>query len=149
MWICSTIISSIIENEATGKIDWHSIKQMYYYQPGGTSTKNLIHWLQILNSDDVTHFDYGESKNMIVYGQPQPPLYDIGKLANFTIDMFITTSDGDPYCVNEDYEHMMEMFRSCEVTVRSLEKYNHLDYLWSASAFEDIYKHMVKFLLDE
>ena len=148
MWICKTVISSIIENESTEKIDWYMIKHVYYYQPGGTSAKNLIHWLQILNHDEVTQFDHGEHDNMIMYGQPHPPKYDLNKLRDFSIDMFITTSDGDPYCVNEDYEHMMEVFRNSKKTVRNLSKYNHLDYLWSSNAHEDIYKHLLSFLIE-
>jgi hypothetical protein len=145
MWICKTVISAIIENDSTENIDWNLIKHVYYYQPGGTSTKNLIHWLQILNKPEVTQYDHGEDKNMIVYGQLDPPKYDLGKLEEFNIDMFITTSDGDPYCVNEDYKHMMEIFKKSNITVKNLSKYNHLDYLWSASAYKDIYRDLVIF----
>jgi hypothetical protein len=144
--ICRFVISAIVENESTDKIDWYLIKQVYYYQPGGTSAKNLIHWLQILANEEVTYFDYGEHKNMLEYGQPSPPRYDLTKLSNFSIDMFITTSDGDPYCLKQDFEHMIEIFKNCKKTVKHLSKYNHLDYLWSPTASKDIYEHLVEFL---
>ncbi len=105
-----------------------------------------MHWLQILASEEVNHFDNGKDKNILEYGQPEPPKYELAKLSNFTIDMFITTSDGDPYCLKQDFDYMIEIFKSCNKTVKNLSKYNHLDYLWSPTAHIDIYHDLVKFL---
>ena len=44
---------------------------------GGTSTKNLLHWVQMIRTKRFRPFDYGHAKNMKVYGQSSPPDYDI------------------------------------------------------------------------
>ncbi len=93
-------------------------------------------------------FDYGKEKNIKFYNQEIPPEYDFKKLNDFPIDMFITTTDGDPYCVKDDFEHMMEIFKKCKITIKELTMYNHLDYLWSHTAHMDIYKDLVNFLND-
>ncbi len=75
-----------------------------------------------------------------------PPEYDLEQLKNITIEMFITTSDGDPYCRNEDFQLMVSTFRKAKITARYVGKYNHLDYLWGQHAHKDIYHHMLQFL---
>jgi hypothetical protein len=118
---------------------------MYYYQPGGTSAKNLSHWLQILNGD-LRLFDYGEVKNLAVYNNTQPPHYNTDTLKDFDIDIFITTTDGDPYCLKHDFQNMMNIFTKSKVTIKELSNYNHLDYIWSPTARDDIYMDLVRFL---
>jgi predicted alpha/beta hydrolase len=120
---------------------------MYYYQPGGTSTKNLIHWLQILNGE-LRLFDYGAVKNLQVYNATEPPQYNLDVLKDFDIDIFITTTDGDPYCQRHDVENMLQIFTKSNITVKDLHNYNHLDYLWSKTAYDDIYRDLLKFLND-
>lgn len=146
--MCKAVISSIIENHVTDNIDWFSIRNLYYYQPGGTSTKNLIHWLQIIESPKIKHFDYGTNKNLEVYGTLEAPEYDISKLENFKIKMFLTTSSGDPYCNREDFQNMIKIFKSANITVKDVGNYNHLDYLWGKNAHKDIYEDLLKFLED-
>ncbi len=121
---------------------------MYYYQPGGSSVKNLIHWLQILGAEKIRQFDYGYKMNLEKYGQSIPPEYEFEKLNKMTIDIFITSSSGDPYCLESDFKLMLETFKHAKVYTKNVGNYNHLDYLWGANAHQDIYYEMLKFLLD-
>jgi hypothetical protein len=120
---------------------------MYYYQPGGTSAKNIVHWLQILNGE-LRLFDYGSDKNLALYNSTEPPNYDLEALRDFNIPMFITNTDGDPYCLQHDFDNMIKLFTNTKVTVKKLSKYNHLDYLWAKTANADIYQDIIKFLND-
>jgi hypothetical protein len=149
LWICKTVISLVIENETTGHIDWDALHHLYYYQPGGTSTKNLIHWMQFLGTDQARQFDYGIEGNKLKYNSTVAPNYDLEILKEMRIPIFITTSDGDPYCIKEDFGRMMETFKNTKVTVQHAGKYNHLDYLWGKNAYKDIYSHLLNFLNDK
>lgn len=64
---------------------------------GGTSTKNLLHWSQNMRSGYFRQFDYGEEKNMQVYGQEEPLDYDIEsfktRLANVPMMFFVGRND--------------------------------------------------------
>ncbi len=122
---------------------------MYYYQPGGSSVRNIQHWLQILGSDKIRQFDFGRDKNLKIYGSDEPPVYNIENLKHMTIDVFVTSTRGDPYCLKEEFEIMLKTFHSAKVTSVDLGQYNHLDYLWSKKAHEDIYKHILFFLNDK
>jgi hypothetical protein len=149
LWVCKYVIGAIIQNDYTGHIDWQALSSLYYYQPGGSSTKNLIHWLQFIDGQIPKHFDYGKRINMIKYNSPEPPAYNYEILNEMKIDMFITTSSGDPYCLEEDFKRMLETFKKAKITVQNAGNYNHLDYLWGKSAHADIYQHILKFLQDQ
>jgi lysosomal acid lipase/cholesteryl ester hydrolase len=121
---------------------------MYYYQPGGSSVKNLIHWLQILGSEEIRQFDYGTNTNLKIYGTSKPPVYEFDKLRKMKIDIFITSTSRDPYCLKSDIETMLQTFQSAKVYSKDVGNYNHLDYIWSKKAVEDIYFDFLKFLND-
>ena len=149
MWICQHVISSIVQNNPTDHIEWSALHNLFYYQPGGTSTKNLIHWLQNLGTDTIRHYDYGEELNLKYYNQTAPLEYDFSKLKDLTIDIFVTKTDGDPYCLKEDLELMTQTFTKAKLHVREVNNYNHLDYLWGKNAHIDIYHNILKFLNNE
>jgi len=44
---------------------------------GGTSSKNMMHWAQMIRSGTVSHFDYGQEGNLAMYNQSTPPLYPV------------------------------------------------------------------------
>lgn len=48
--------------------------------PAGSSTKNFIHFNQFVKKEEFRNFDYGEKKNMLVYGEKTPPLYNLSKI---------------------------------------------------------------------
>ena len=49
----------------------------FLYVPVGTSSKNIIHWMQMYNTKRLARYDYGEKKNMQIYGTKEPPIYDL------------------------------------------------------------------------
>lgn len=50
--------------------------------PAGTSTMNIMHWAQGVETPNFQKFDWGsEEANQQHYGQDTPPQYDLGKLA--------------------------------------------------------------------
>lgn len=148
MWICKHVISSIVQNDPTDQIEWTALHNLFYYQPGGTSTKNLIHWLQNLGTTSIRQFDYGSELNLKYYNQTEPLEYDLDKLKNMTIDIFVTSTDGDPYCVKEDLLLMTQTFTRAKMFVKEVHNYNHLDYLWGKNAHVDIYNDILNFLND-
>uniref|UniRef100_A0A183FA35 DDE_Tnp_1_7 domain-containing protein n=1 Tax=Heligmosomoides polygyrus TaxID=6339 RepID=A0A183FA35_HELPZ len=48
--------------------------------PAATSTKNLLHWVQVVKSRKLQKFDYGEEGNIREYGEKTPPVYDLRKI---------------------------------------------------------------------
>ncbi|OQR69293.1 lipase member M-like, partial [Tropilaelaps mercedesae] len=50
------------------------------HMPSGTSTKNLIHFVQNRKRKDFRRYDYGEEENVWRYGTPYPPRYPLFKI---------------------------------------------------------------------
>ena len=45
------------------------------HAPAGTSTKTIIHYAQLVNAGMFRQYDYGEEKNLELYGTEEPPEY--------------------------------------------------------------------------
>uniref|UniRef100_T1JV91 Lipase n=1 Tax=Tetranychus urticae TaxID=32264 RepID=T1JV91_TETUR len=45
-----------------------------------TSNKNLLHFLQFIETDHLCYFDYGEEKNYELYGSAEPPEFPFYKI---------------------------------------------------------------------
>ena len=85
----------------TNRVNYKDITDIYYYEPGGTSTKNLIHWIQIYEKKELTQFDYGKG-NIDFYGKKDAPKYEVDNFNNWKIKTFMTMSDSDPFSTEKD-----------------------------------------------
>ncbi len=150
--ICGTFIQKIINknNINTDRIDWSNILDLFDNEPGGTSTKNLVHWMQVDHSKKLSKFDYGSKKlNKEHYGQDTPPNYDYSKFSNYKIKSFVTWSDADPFSEekdNENFDKLLSEDGRKNVKFYKMKNYNHLDYIWSLDAVKDLYLPVTEFL---
>jgi hypothetical protein len=149
-FICKTLIDFIVETTLTNRINWKEISDIYYYEPGGTSTKNIMHWIQFYSSQKLAQYDYGKKLNLQYYGTEEPPLYNTENFKKWKIKTYLTSSDSDPFSNDKDTEIFLSNFSEKSlndyITVEKLHNYNHLDYLWSEDAKTDIYDHVLNFL---
>lgn len=151
--ICGGIIEAIVQTKVTNRTDFNKIPDLFYYEPGGTSIKNILHWVQIYHNQELAFYDYGKDKNMKIYGQPKPPSYNMSIFNDFAVPSLITRSDSDPFSSQKDVDLWLNSAKYQEkqdiIKVIELQRYNHLDYLWSEDAYEDIYKKIVEFIMKD
>jgi hypothetical protein len=87
-----TFIETVVGFDKQYHIYLGSLPMMGRNDVGGTSTKNLLHWIQNIRSGNFANFDYGRDGNMIAYGSKVPPNYDIESfktnLANVNMLLF-------------------------------------------------------------
>lgn len=146
-FLCKTVINLIVQTKATNRVNYHDINDIFYYEPGGTSSKNLIHWMQIYSRQELAQYDYGKKLNMQIYGSEKPPKYDIEQWKNWKIPTYLTTTDADPFSVYDDVKIFTNKVNNNDIIqIKYLENYNHLDYLWAESANEDIYLDVLNFI---
>ncbi|XP_014299329.2 lipase 1 [Microplitis demolitor] len=50
--------------------------------PAGTSSKNILHFLQGITSQTFSKYDYGETKNLQVYNSSKPPEYNLSRVTS-------------------------------------------------------------------
>lgn len=68
---------------------------MAYEIPNTTSLKLVCHGFQCIVADKFQNYDYGRSQNQKIYGQLNPPLYELG---NISTPIAIFSSKGDHLC---------------------------------------------------
>ena len=150
--LCHTILSlSFSGTHETGRIDYDKLgKNIFLYEPGGTSIQNLKHWIQIYKAKRVQKYDYGSIiENMKHYGQINPPVYDLKQMRGYSIPSIITISDSDPFANPQDTLDFIDNIENKNiVNVMSLTNYNHIDYFWSESAAQEIFPKVINFLAE-
>lgn len=144
LWFCQSVIQSIIELEPTNQIDYSDLFDYFSFQPGGSSIKNLIHWLQSLENHSVSYFDYGKKGNQVKYGKETPDVFDVSVLSNMKIKTMLVKGKKDPYIPHKSIDFMRNLIKNS--IILEVENYNHLDYLWAKSAKEKIYDKIVSFI---
>jgi len=148
--LCNSILSFAFSGaKETGRIDYERLgKNIYLYEPGGTSVQNMKHWIQIYTAKKLQKYDYGsKSENKKHYGTEKPPVYDLDKFKKYSIPSLMTISDADPFSNPQD---VLEFINNIEdknvVNLLSLSNYNHIDYFWADSAIEDVFPKVLEFL---
>ena len=148
--LCNKILSLAFSGtHETGRIDYERLgKNIYLYEPGGTSLQNMKHWIQIYKAKRVQKYDYGNAiENLAHYGQITPPVYDLKKMKGYSIPSIMTISDADPFANPQDTLDFIDNIENKNVVnVLSLTNYNHIDYFWADSAITEIFPKVLNFL---
>jgi len=114
---------------------------------GGTSTKDLLHWIQNTRSGNSAQFDYGAEGNMIQYGQETPLNYDIASLKTRLVGLPIIffVGENDAYSTQKDIGILLNHLPDT-VQVKTVPDYNHLDYAWAADSTKFVNQDVFDFL---
>ncbi|KAE9551238.1 hypothetical protein FO519_005549 [Halicephalobus sp. NKZ332] len=129
--ICGTRMSPLCDNilfqiAGPDSKDINMTRVMVYvdHTPAGTSTKNIIHWAQMVSSKKFRKYDYG-SQNEEYYGQSSPPEYNI---SNIKIPTSIFYSKNDWLADPEDVQKSIVEKMQTDILKKSNDMgiYNHL-----------------------
>ena len=148
-FLCNSILSLAFSGtHETGRIDYDRLgKNIYLYEPGGTSLQNMKHWIQIYKAKRAQKYDYGLVENLKHYGQTTPPVYDLKKMKGYSIPSLMTISDADPFANPQDTLDFVDNIENKKVVnILSLTNYNHIDYFWADSAIQEIFPKVMNFL---
>ena len=149
--LCNKVLSLAFGGfHETGRIDYERLgKNIFLYEPGGTSVQNMKHWLQIHKAKRVQKYDFGVLENIKKYGQPTPPIYDLKKMKKYSIPSIMTISDADPFANPQDTLDFIDNIENKNiVNILSLTNYNHIDYFWADSAITEIFPKVLNFFAE-
>ena len=149
-YLCYTILSICFGGmEDTRRIDYERLgKNIFLYEPGGTSLRNMKHWLQIHKAKRVQKYDFGSAiKNLIHYGSSTPPVYDLKQMKKYSIPSLMTISDSDPFANPQDTLEFIDNIENKNIVeILSLTNYNHIDYFWADSAIDEVFPKVIDFI---
>uniref|UniRef100_A0A131YJZ1 Lipase n=1 Tax=Rhipicephalus appendiculatus TaxID=34631 RepID=A0A131YJZ1_RHIAP len=113
--------------------------------PAGSSARNMFHFAQIIRTNHFQHFDWGPIKNKRIYGQAEPPQYDITKI---TAPVALYWSDGDVLACEQDVRHIERLLPNLVLSYKvPVHGFTHMDFAWSILAKEHVYKKILEMMI--
>lgn len=113
------------------------------HMPTGASTRQFVHYGQLVESQRFCRFDYGPRKNMIRYGQNTPPDYDLKKV---TVPVVIYSSAKDWLSDQRDVDKLIKHLPNVLVHIQ-LSDFTHVDYIYAAEAVNVIYDKIIDLII--
>lgn len=115
--------------------------------PAGSSTSQLIHYLQEYNSGYFRRYDYGTRKNKKLYGSKNPTNY---ATENIEAETYFYYGDNDFFADVGDVQRMALKIKNLALNYQiPIPAWNHLDFLWAIDVKEQINdpvkEHMLKY----
>ncbi|GMT26486.1 hypothetical protein PFISCL1PPCAC_17783 [Pristionchus fissidentatus] len=110
------------------------------HYPGGTSRKNLLHWLQ-QSQNGTAHYDYGGTGNLARYGTPFPRSYNY---SGYRTSSSLYYSPADRIVSTEDMKIAFSLIPSSTIIRnRNLTNFAHTDFIWGDRAKTEIYDEII------
>ncbi|XP_014362640.2 lipase 3, partial [Papilio machaon] len=114
------------------------------HTPAGASTKQIIHFGQLYNSNKFVQFDYGRFKNRRIYGSRYPPSYN---LTAITTPIFLHYADNDWLSTPTDVHRLMLELPVVVGKYRvPMKAFNHLDFVFANDANKLIYNRLLNIM---
>ncbi|XP_075991481.1 lipase 3-like [Anticarsia gemmatalis] len=114
--------------------------------PAGGSTKTLIHYIQLLQSNNFRMYNYGIAHNYAIYKQNQPPSYNLEAI-NVSISLF--TSPDDWLANHDDIMTLLLHLRTVKTHfVVEKKNFSHLDFIWSKESLELLFNSIIKIIIN-
>jgi len=141
-YLCDAVISILagwdMSNINASRVD------IYAQCVDATSTKNVLHLLQVRHSAQFAYFDYGD-ENMLHYNQTTPPLFPIEKV---TVPTKLYYGGHDIMVSHQDVEELLIPSLNQDSFVEPptfMPTWSHADFIWSMSG--DEYRVMTNLVL--
>lgn len=115
------------------------------HTPAGTSTYTVIHYMQEFYSQErFQRMDWGEKVNLIEYGQPTPPPYN---LTTVTAPVILFWGENDWLATPKDVAWLAKRLGNLQGFYRvNLTEFNHLDFLWATNVDQLLYNQLLALL---
>eukprot|EP00794_Sanderia_malayensis_P012754 gene12754-14061_t len=139
--VCADIIFLICGFD-TANLNETRLPVYVSHTPAGTSTKDVIHFAQMVRSNKFQAYDYGQDGNKKHYNQATAPLYSVSAS---NVPTAIFTSENDWLADPTDVATLKPQIRNL-IFSKHLEKWNHLDFIWGDTAYQVIYPEIIKLM---
>ena len=119
-------LTELLASEAEPLLDdQDSVDAYFRIFPSSSSLTNVEHFTQLVISGRFQDFDYGPERNMIAYGTPDPPEYNLTNINGIPVAIFYGTSDeiSEP----SDVQWLIDQLGDNVVYTQSYE-YGHISY---------------------
>ncbi|XP_077509467.1 gastric triacylglycerol lipase-like isoform X2 [Amblyomma americanum] len=112
------------------------------HTPAGTSVRNMAHYAQLVLSERFQKFDFGTTRNQVLYGQDTPPEYNLSRVSA-PVALYWSRSDwlADPQDVSQLRNRLPRLVLDFQVQEPS---FTHLDFTVGVGARRLVYEPVMK-----
>jgi lysosomal acid lipase/cholesteryl ester hydrolase len=122
---------------------------LFSYFPTGTSIYEFEQYVQIAQSKNFQKFDYGKEKNVEIYGQSEPPTYNLSKIK---LPVRLLYGEEDSLTSQENVDRLYKEVGSTNKEKyptpvnNKNEAYNHIDFIYSKYLEKNLYEKLFEIL---
>jgi lysosomal acid lipase/cholesteryl ester hydrolase len=98
----------------------------------------------VIRKGTFSKYDYGLFKNLRLYGQSKPPVFDLGRIPK-SLPLWMAYGGNDDLADLMDLQRTLKELQS-KPELLYLENYGHVDFMLSVNAKKDLYDNMILFL---
>ncbi|XP_026468936.1 lipase 3-like [Ctenocephalides felis] len=110
--------------------------------PAGASSRQFIHYAQLIRNKRFAKYDHGVLDNKDLYNSLVPPNYD---LAQISCPVALYYGDMDNLATPQDVKHLSkELPNVLEVYRVPHDRWNHMDFLWAVNVKKLLYDRVVE-----
>ncbi len=130
------------------KINMTMVPTYMSHTPAGSSTTQFVHYAQLAsNGGRFAKLDLGPVKNLVTYGQPQPPDYPIERI---TVPTLLFSGDADSLSTPSDSDKLASLMSDGVVVHNEVIDYSgwsHLGFIWHMDARTVLYDRMLAMMM--
>lgn len=125
--LCRSYLFLTAGYEDNDQLDLKLLPDIFVNFPASASMQQIFHFLQIFDTGKFRQYDYGEEKNIELYGSPEPPAYD-PKLITAPIAYYY--GENDCFTTPEDVKYWTDQLPNVVLLHKvPYKKFNHIDFL--------------------
>ncbi|XP_053613957.1 lipase 3-like [Plodia interpunctella] len=129
--VCNNLIF-LIGGFDSGQINSTYLPLIYQHFPAGAAYKQILHYMQLVNSGHFRPYDYGLIANLGKYFAAKPPDYSVDKV---TAPVYVFHGENDWLSTLADVKIMINKISNFkELYTVPWKTFNHMDYLYANDA---------------
>ena len=140
--LCPSVLELLCGDGNPANTNKTQIDTILRYDPGGTSTNNMVHWEQEIQSKNYQAHDYGLLENLHLYGSGEAPMYHLSGMTHPPTALFSGSRDAlaDP----KDVATLVrELPNATMIQHEVIQDFAHLDFVWGLDAAAKLYNPYV------
>lgn len=162
-YFCAYLIGVSSGSEILAQMNNSRIPVYLKHFPAATSTLNLLSWAQVFKYHELRRLDLGRTKNLEVYGRPEPPSF---RYQNILADTYVffrsmnrklrtyhnkaNSSKDDVIADEEDVKNViLKNYGPGMKESFDLDHFTHFDFAIGLRATDEVYKPIIRIIYDK
>jgi len=129
---------------AASNVNQSRVAVIAAHDPGGTSSLNMMHWVQLTKAGRFGYYDYGVDNPSHYNGSKLAPLYNISNYPSAVVPTAILSGSVDALADPVDVQTLVRTLPPAPQTViQEFSGLGHMDFVWNSNVTFAVYRPTV------